>query len=416
MFKRSLEYHANRFHPKQTNAWLAYKSGLDIVLPWGRRSGKDNLFCEIAVEHIEDKQTPVLYVAKTQKQARRIIWPKLRKILKGHPEWKLQDSRLEAIHIPSLTSIVVGGADVSEDNLVGSGYGIIICSEFALWRKPEIVKLQLVPMLADYGGQMLYGSTKRGKNHFHDLHQKAIKNPQKYWCEEATIDDNTFIDAIGKKIVLEQYDSEDDPLFRQEIKNEYVTFQGMVFALDADKYTTKRWDPADLDHSYHVRGVDHGFSPDPTACVWIAYNDRKKHWIVYSEYKQSKLLIHQHAEIITKQERFDIDETISDIDPQLIAEYADIGLVMQPAGKYDKQSRLLRIVSALKNGKLKIASNCTELLKEMSSYEWDQDGNDHLIDALIYAYTNASIPEKQIDEPEELTRTQIERESGQDFG
>lgn len=416
MFKRPLEYYAKRFHPKQTNAWLAYKAGFDLVLPWGRRSGKDNLFCEIAVEHIEEKQNPVLYVAKTQKQARRIIWPKLRKILKNQPDWKLQESKMEAIHAPSHTSIVVGGADVSEDNLVGSGYGLIICSEFALWRKPEIVKLQLAPMLADYGGQMLYGSTKRGKNHFYELHQLAKKNTKKYWCEEATIEDNTFIDAKGRQIVLEQYTGEDDPLFRQEIKNEYVTFQGMVFALDATAYTIRRWDPAELDHAYHVRGVDHGFSPDPTACVWIAYNDRKGYWIVYSEYKQSKLLIHQHAEIIGKQERFDISETISDIDPQLIAEYSDIGLVMTPAGKYDKQARLLRIVNALKTGKLRIAENCTELLKEMSSYEWDQDGNDHLIDALIYAYTNASIPEKKIEEPEELTRTQLERFSEQDFG
>lgn len=402
MFRRSLEYYANRFHPKQVKAWQAYKERKNIVLPWGRRTGKDNFFCEVAVEHVEEKREPVLYVAKTQKQARRIIWPKLRKILKGQPDWHLKESSLEAYHRPSETSIAVGGADLSEDNLVGVGYGLIICSEFALWRKPEIVKLQLAPMLADYAGQIMYGSTKRGKNHFYDLHQMATANPGEYFVDEATIEDNSFIDPRGKKIVLDQYTGTDDPLFRQEILNEYVTFQGMVFALAEEDYSEKIWDAADLDHSYHVRGVDHGFSPDPTACVWIAYNHRKGYWQVYSEYKQTALLIHQHAEIIQKLEPYRMNETISDIDPQLIAEYDAIGLSMTPAGKYDKQSRLLRIVNALKLGKLRISVNCRQLLKEMASYEWDQDGNDHLIDALIYAYTNATQPELAAEEPEKF--------------
>lgn len=398
MFKRSLEYFANRFHYKQTNAWLAYKAGLDIVLPWGRRTGKDNFFCEVAVEHVEDKSQPVLYIAKTQRQARRIIWPKLHKILLNQPDWKLQESRMSAIYLPTKEEIIVGGADLSEDNLVGSGYGLIICSEFALWKKPEIVKLQLAPMLADYGGQIMFGSTKRGKNFFYDLHQTAKGNPEKYYVEEATIDDNSFLDPKGKQIVLDQYSGKDDPLFRQEILNEYVTFQGMVFALPEESYTCNRWDHGDLEHSFHWRGVDHGFSPDPTACVWIAYNKRKGHWIVYSEYKQSQLLISQHSHVIQRQEPFEYVGTSSDIDPQIIAEYAAIGLKMSPAGKYDKQARLLRIVNALRMGTLKIAKNCTQLLKEMASYEWDQDGNDHLIDALIYGFTNAVIPQEIVKE------------------
>jgi phage terminase large subunit len=324
--------------------------------------------------------------------------------------------KIEATHRPRGAVFVVRGADLSEDNLVGSGYGIIICDEYALWRKPELVKLQLAPMLADYGGQFIFGSTKRGKNHFYDLHQLALSRPEKYWVEEAIIDDNTFIDEKGKSIVLEQYTGTEDPLYRQEINNEYVTFQGMVFALDVDDYTNKRMQRGDLDHCVHIRGVDHGFSPDPTACVWLAYNDKAGYWQVYNEYKQSALLIHQHAEVIQKQEPYTFNETISDIDPQLIAEYAAIGLSMEPAGKYDKQSRLLRLVNALKTGKLKIADNCVELLKEMSSYEWEQDGNDHLIDALIYAYTNASEPEKRIEEPEEDLRRRKELDLSQDFG
>jgi phage terminase large subunit len=270
-------------------------------------------------------------------------------------------------------------------------------------------------MIADYNGQIMFGSSKRGKNHFFELVERAKRNEDDYLVQEFTIFDNPYISEKGKQRILKEYESEDDPLYRQEIKNEWVTFQGMVFALPAESYTTKRWDQADLDHSYHIRGVDHGFSPDPTACVWLAYNDRKGYWLLYSEYKQTKLLIHQHKEIITKQEPFIINETIADIDPQVIAEYDNIGLSMTPAGKYDKQARLLLLVNALKAGRLKIADNCKMLLKEMAAYEWEQDGNDHLIDALLYAYNNNKIEMKKKDDEEEYRPNRYDTYS-QDFG
>lgn len=416
-FKRNPEYFVNRFHYKQESAWLAYKAGKTIVLPWGRRSGKSDFFCEILVEDVEDYAKPCLYLASTQESAREIMWPKLRQRLQGNDSWKLNDANLEAIHKTTNTPIRLRGIE-KVDNLAGKAYRVVVADEFALWKKDPsvVVKQILAPMIADYEGLLIYGSSKRGKNHLYDLHQRALQDKSKYWVEEATIFDNPFISDKGRSLLLAEYDGIDDPMYRQEVLNEYVTFAGMVFALDPTEYVVDRWHDADLDHSVHWRGVDHGFSPDPTACLWMAYNDRKGYYIIYSEYKHAQLLIHQHAEIINKQESYPVLTTYSDIDPQLIAEYNDIGLEMSPAGKFDKQARLLRLVSALKSGKLKIASNCKELIKEMSSYEWEQDGQDHLIDALNYVYTNAVLPEKQIKEEKELTRTTVKDFFNQDFG
>jgi len=394
-FKRSVDYYKKRFHKKQYEAYLAYKAGKTLVLPWGRRSGKSNLFGEIMVEDIEENGYDCLYVAKSQKQARKIIWKKLSTILRNQSGWDLKESRLEAVYKKG-PSISVKGADLSSDNLVGSGYRVIACDEFALWRKPQIVKEILVPMLADYSGQILYGSTKRGKNHFYQLHKNAEANLDKYYTDEATIFDNPFISADGRAIVLSEYASDTDPLYRQEILNQYVAFEGMAFALPEETYLDKRWDPADLDHSFHWRGMDHGFSPDPTACVWIAYNKRFKYFQIYSEYKEQKLLISEHAENVQRQEPYAFIDTISDIDPQVCAEYEAVGLPLTPAKKFGKNARILQLVTAMKNGKLKIASNCTKLLEEIQSYEWDQDGHDHLIDATIYAYTNLVLPDMTV--------------------
>lgn len=418
-YKRSLQYFSSRFHRKQTTAWLGYKAGLTIVLPWGRRSGKSDFFAEVLIEDVENYAKPCLYLASTQDSAREIMWPKFRTRLQNNPDWKLQDSNLEAIHKPTNTPIRFRGVE-KVDNLAGKAYRIVVCDEFALWKRdPNLTIKQIIaPMIADFDGLIMYGSSKRGKNHFYELHEKAKEDKKKYFVEECTIFDNPFINENGRKKVITEYDGENDPLYRQEILNEYVTFQGMVFALDSHAYTNKRIQSGDLDHAYHVRGVDHGYSPDPTACVWLAYNEKYGYWQVYSEYKQAALLINQHAEIITKQEPFEIQETISDIDPQVIAEYDAVGLSMQKAGKYDKQARLLRLVNALRTGNLKIADNCTMLLKEMASYEWNQDGNDHLIDALIYGYTNATLEKvkQETQEDDDDVRPSHIEEYSQDFG
>lgn len=419
MFRRSLEYHAKRFHEKQTTAWLAYKAGQNLHLPWGRRSGKSDLIAEIFIEDIETNGRDCLYIALTQSQAFEIFWPKLDDRLQGNKNWKPNYARHEWRHLPSNALIACKGADLGKHRLRGSAKRIVALDEFAFYRDPSIVKDVIVPMLADYNGQLIYASSPNGENHFHDLEKKARSGKSRLFSVKATMFDNPFISAEGRQMLIGEYTGPDDPLYRQEVMGEYIVLEGMAFALPQDSYTEKRWDAADLDHSFHFQGIDHGFNPDPTACVWIAYNRRKGYFQVYSEYKKAKQLIHQHADIIKNQEPYTILSSISDIDPQLIAEYDAVGLSMSPADKHDKNARILRIVNALKTGRLKIATCCPELLSEMKNYVWDQDGNDHLVDSLNYGFTNAVVPEEV---PEEKITFRYSRSeptntsSDQDFG
>ncbi len=407
-FLRSLEYYKNRFTEKGELAWLAYKAGKDLVLPMGRRSSKSSIFADIQIEDTEETGLPQLFVAISQRQARKIIWPKLYERLKDQSHWKANESRLEWAYKNGPT-ISVKGADLRADDLAGGAYRTIACDEFALWKKPQIKPLILAPMLVDYNGQFLIGSTKRGKNHFYKLHQEAIKNKEKYCVIEGTMFDNPFLSEEGKKKVIEEYPGgETNPLYRQEILNEYVVFEGMIFALPEEEYVENKWDQGDLENSYHWRGMDHGYSPDPTACVWIAYNKRKGYFQVYSEYKQQALLIKQHADLIKSQENFRFVETISDVDPQVIAEYEDVGLSLNPANKRDKKAQLLKIVNALRIGKLKISSDCKMLLEEMRDLTWEnvekKQGEDHLSDSMQYVYTNLTIPTEDKPKQDEIQR------------
>lgn len=392
-FLRPLEYFVNRFSEKQEEAWLAYKAGLDPTLNWGRRSGKSELIGEIFVEDIEDFGKDCMYLALTQGQAREIMWPKFEQTVRDYPAWKSNASRLEFQHVPTKAIISLKGADIGKDKLRGGAKRIIACDEKAFWRDATIEKDVLRPQLADYNGILIKTSTPKGKNHFWEDCEKAKKDPSRYFYSHATIFDNPFIPAAGRDKVIAEYGGETDPLYRQEILAEFVTLSGLVFALDQDTYTERRWDLAEYDHAWHWRGVDHGFSPDPTACLWMAYSPRKGYFQVYSEYKQKQLLIHKHAEIINAQWNYHFVDTISDVDPQVVAEYEAVGLPMSSAAKFDKESRFLRLVNALKQGRLKITHDCVELLKEMATLEWDFEQEDHLCDALNYVFTNATVPE-----------------------
>lgn len=401
-FRRPVEYYLSRFHPKQEDAWLGYKSGRDLLLDWGRRSGKSALIAEIMIEAIEESGKDCLYIALTQNQAREIMWPTLFQKLGDNKKWKSNEQRLEWKYLPAHATLSLKGADLGKDRLRGSAKKVIALDEMAFFRDPSIVKDVLAPQLADYNGQFIFCSTPKGRNHFWQLKQQANVDEDRYYTSHCTMFDNPYISDAGRMRILREYTGENDPLYRQEIMAEYIDYVGLVFALPQDSYVEPLWEGGVLEHSYHWRGVDHGFQ-DPTACVWIAHNERKGHLHVYNEYKEKKMLVHQHTDTIKSLEPYHFVDTISDIDPQLIAEYGSLGLKMSPAGKYDRESRLLRLVNMLKTGKLKIAPHCTKLLSEMQRLEWDQPNpDDHLVDALLYVATNLVIPEQKPTEEEEV--------------
>lgn len=397
MFLRSLEYHAERFHDAQENAWLAYMGGLDLVLDWSRRSGKSELIAQVMVEDVETYGRDCMYLALSQVQAREIMWQKFVKIIGGNRGWRSNETRLEWRHKYSNSLISLKGTDLGKDKLRGGGKRLIALDEWAFARDPSIYKEVLVPQLADYNGQTIFASTPKGKNHFWKIKQRALKSPSKYFTSHFTVFDNPYISDEGRAKLISEYAGTDDPLYRQEILAQYIDFEGLVFALPADSYTERRWDNADLMHSFHWRGMDHGYNPDPTAILCVAYNPRKGYFQVYNEYREKQLLIHTHTQAVNSLENFTYRETYSDIDPQLIAEYEAAGLRgITPAMKHDKESKLLMLVNWLKTGKVKIASDCTMLLDEMQTYEWWQDGNDHLIDAFRYVMTNITIPKENV--------------------
>lgn len=423
-FYRPAQYFLNRFHKKQEVAWLGYKSGLDLVLDWGRRSGKTELVAETLIEDIEDNGKSCMYVTNSQKQARKVLWPKLKQKIINNKNWKPSEAYLEAKHLPTGAVIALRGADIGKDRLRGDAQRIIALDEFAHWKDPSIVPEVLVPMLTDYNGQMLYTSTYRGKNHFWELKQRALREPFRFFTSTCTMFENPFISEAGKKRIVEEYPGgENNLMYRQEVLCEPVVFSGLVFAIPQDTYKKQQWNAERLNRCFHWRGVDLGWK-DPTAVCYLAYDPLAKVYQFYADYKKSEALIYRHAEAIKRQFPYAYLASFADNDPQVIAEFVNAGLDCIPARKwtpnFDKTAQLLSFVEMLRNGRLEIAENCTHLLSEMITYEWEQEDNDHCIDAARYVLFNAVVPDAQeefVDAEEARLRRMMSRTvHGQEFG
>src|SRR5882762_3165000 len=123
-------------------------------------------------------QHGVYYVAPTQDQAKRIMWPKLRELLGSERNGGLirnentNDGWLELING---RRIYIKGAD-NPDSLRGIGLSFVVLDEYADM-KANVWDEILSDALSDVEGTALFIGTPKGKNHFYKLFMGALTKP-----------------------------------------------------------------------------------------------------------------------------------------------------------------------------------------------------------------------------------------------
>ena len=146
------------------------------VVVAGRRFGKTHLAINQLCYHARTPEREVWYCAPTYKQAKMIVWRKLRQRLMDL-RWieKSNDSEL-TIRLRNGSTIALKGAD-NEDSLRGVGLDYLILDEFADI-KPEAFYEVLRPTLADREGSAMFIGTPRGiANWAYDLYQMQAEQP-----------------------------------------------------------------------------------------------------------------------------------------------------------------------------------------------------------------------------------------------
>lgn len=148
----------------------------------------------------------------------------------------------------------------------------------------------------------------------------------------------------------------------------------------------------------HRHGLDFGFSSDPAA-LWVSHYDTKTKTIyIYDEFYERGLTNDILAEEIKK--RIGSNYVVCDsAEPKSIQELNNAGINAKPARK--GKDSINYGIQWLQQQTIVIGKNCVAAKNEISTYHWrqDKDGNairqpsdknNHLIDAMRYAYEDDS--------------------------
>ena len=155
---------------------------------------------------------------------------------------------------------------------------------------------------------------------------------------------------------------------------------------------------ADISWQYkHFFGLDYGYTNDPTAFIAFAVNPITKELYIYDEHYEHKMLNCDIADMLKRKGyakeriRADAAEPKSNEDLRRLG----IGRILPSIKGKDS---IINGITGLQEYKIYVLPSCKNTIAELSSYQWKkdkqtekplnepEDGNNHLMDALRYAF------------------------------
>ena len=229
------------------------------VVVAGRRFGKTHLSIRELCYHAKTPNQEVWYVAPTYRQAKQIVWRKLKNKLQDL-NWtkKVNESEL-TILLRNGSQISLKGAD-NADSLRGVGLDFMVMDEFADVDETAWTEV-LRPTLADKQGKALFIGTPKGiGNWAHDLYTMPQEQPNTWASFQYTTIDGGNVKA--EEIEAAKQDL-DERTFRQEFMATFETYSGRIYyAFDRKVNCTP---PTEIDLSVIYTGWD--FNIDPMSVV-----------------------------------------------------------------------------------------------------------------------------------------------------
>ena len=254
------------------------------ILP--RRAGKDVASWNLAIRECLRKRCIIYYVYPTYKWAKRAIWDGMTKsglrFLDFIPKelvYKMNQQEMKITFKNGSILQVVGSTDY--DSFRGTNPVGVIFSEYSR-QDPRIFTDVISPILRENGGWAAFISTPFGKNHFWDLYQVALQNPDKWFSLFMTLDDT-------QHIPLEEIEEERKTTSEDMIQQEYYcSFTLGVEGAFYSKYIHDlklreqigkvAWDPGRKVHTAWDLGVR-----DSTAIIFLQLIGNVIHIIDYYE-------------------------------------------------------------------------------------------------------------------------------------
>ena len=354
----------------------------------GRGFGKSLLAEEWMLYHaVHSKSGKVLYIANTQRQAREIIWGRLKNRVSDIGDVDINNSLLE-IQVPNVhggkTLLILKGYENVED-LRGNEFDAIVLDEIAtmrnFWTGFNDV---LMPTLRMSKGPVLMIGSPRGFNHAYDLFNEAGKH-EDWESFQFTSYDNPHlpVDEIEKMKVQLPIDS-----FEQEYMANFKKREGLIYP-EFNRAVHCFDDPYEIDIAETIAGVDFGYT-DPMAVTHIHKDRRGTYWIFDEYYKTGKTDA-QIAEYVAAQ---NFEKVYPDpASPGAVQELQDrhVNVYEVKKGPNSIEAGIQKVRELLKQRRIRVHKSCINVLNEFEQYAYKETGDkpdpdtpDHLLDSLRY--------------------------------
>ena len=229
------------------------------VVVAGRRFGKTHLAIRQLAYYARIPNQEVWYVAPSYKQAKMIVWRKLKQRLQDL-RWvkKTNESEL-SITLKNNSTISLKGAD-NEDSLRGVGLDYLIMDEFADIDSEAWYEV-LRPTLADRKGQAMFIGTPKGiANWAYDLYTRNTDDSDTWASFQ-------FTTIQGGNVTEEEIEAArkdlDERTFRQEFLATFETYAGRIYYA-FDRNTNIQKCPVD---AWDILYTGWDFNIDPMSVV-----------------------------------------------------------------------------------------------------------------------------------------------------
>ena len=199
------------------------------------------------------------------------------------------------------------------------------------------------------------------------------------------------IDHVPKNIINEFN------RMKEQRPKEYnnVVLGGWLDKAEGVVYTN--WEVGEFDSSLpYVYGLDFGFSPDPTAMVRVAVDNKRKLVYVKEEVYKKELSTNDIEDVIKDRILSNTDLVVADCaEKRLINDLKNTGINITKCKK--GAGSIKKGIKDLLSYKLIISKESINLQKELNNYIWNDrksgipiDDYNHLLDALRYGFERAN--------------------------
>jgi hypothetical protein len=223
----------------------------------GRRFGKTHLAIRELARFATVPNSEVWYVAPTFKQAKQIVWKKLKTKLKSLNWVRSSNETNLSISLYNGSTITLKGVD-NPDSLRGVGLHFLVLDEFADFKDSSSWFEVLRPTLADTGGHALFIGTPKGVGNWaHDIFNNQDTNPDWKSFQFTTIQGGNVsqseIEAARRDL--------DERTFRQEFEATFESYSGKIYyGFDRKSNVYELKDDVYYNQTLHV-GMDFNVNP-----------------------------------------------------------------------------------------------------------------------------------------------------------